>query len=128
LLLLWLYISNEALHPTFNLFNCLKSYSICCCLQYGDINGLLTNRTAGATLYGADEQEKNTVLLGKLAHYTLLAGLPLLLHGPQAALIGAAAYTLTQSIVLSATFAVSHNVPESKPLQEGPTQVCTQTD
>jgi hypothetical protein len=92
-------------------------------LQYGDINGLLSNRTAGATLYGADQQEKNTVLLGKLAHYTLLAGLPLLLHGPQAALIGAAAYTLTQSIVLSATFAVSHNVPESKPLEEGPTQV-----
>jgi fatty acid desaturase (delta-4 desaturase) len=92
-------------------------------LQYGDINGLLTNRTGGATLYGADEQEKKTVLLGKVAHYGLLAGLPLLLHGPQAALIGAAAYTLTQSIVLSATFAVSHNVPESKPLQEGPTQV-----
>lgn len=90
--------------------------------QYGDINALLTNRTAGATLYGADQQEKNTVLLGKVAHYTLLAGIPLLLHGPQAALIGAAAYTLTQSIVLSATFAVSHNVPESKPLQEGPTQ------
>lgn len=50
--------------------------------------------------------------------------LPWLLHGPQAALIGGLAYAITQSIVLSATFAVSHNVPESKPLDAGQTQVC----
>jgi hypothetical protein len=50
--------------------------------------------------------------------------LPWLLHGPQAALLGGIAYTITQSIVLSATFAVSHNVSESKPLEKGQTQVC----
>lgn len=50
-------------------------------------------------------------------------GLPLLLHGPQAALLGGLAYAITQGIVLSATFAVSHNVPESKPLDKGQTQV-----
>ena len=49
--------------------------------------------------------------------------LPWLLHGPQAALVGGIAYAVTQSIVLSATFAVSHNVPESKPLDAGQTQV-----
>lgn len=53
----------------------------------------------------------------------LLLGLPTLLHGPGAALLGALAYSITQSIVLSATFAVSHNVPESKPLDAGQTQV-----
>lgn len=53
----------------------------------------------------------------------LLIGLPLALHGPQAALLGALTYSITQSIVLSATFAVSHNVPESKPLDAGQTQV-----
>lgn len=59
------------------------------------------------------------VILGKLAHYGLLLGLPWALHGGEAALTGAAAYSVTQSIVLAATFAVSHNVPEAKPLDEG---------
>jgi hypothetical protein len=31
---------------------------------------------------------------------------------------------VTQSIVLAATFAVSHNVPEAKPLDAGQAQVC----
>lgn len=53
----------------------------------------------------------------------LLLGLPTLLHGPGAALLGALTYSITQSIVLAATFAVSHNVPESKPLDAGQTQV-----
>lgn len=57
----------------------------------------------------------------------LLLGVPLALHGPAAALIGALAYSITQSIVLSATFAVSHNVPESKPLDAGQAQVGAQT-
>lgn len=54
--------------------------------------------------------------------------LPWLLHGPQAAALGGLAYAVTQSIVLSATFAVSHNVPESKPLDAGQTQVGSSTD
>lgn len=83
----------------------------------------MTNRTPGATLYGATDTERSTVIAGKLAHYGLLLGLPAFLHGPTAALIGTAAYTLAQSVVLSTTFAVSHNVPESKPLEEGPAQV-----
>jgi len=37
------------------------------------------------------------VLLGKAAHYGLLLGLPWLLHGGEAALTGAAAYTVTQA-------------------------------
>ncbi len=59
------------------------------------------------------------VVLGKLAHYGLLLGLPWALHGSEPALWGAAAYAVTQSIVLASTFAESHNVPESKPLGEG---------
>eukprot|EP00878_Enallax_costatus_P021083 GHUV01022305.1.p1 GENE.GHUV01022305.1~~GHUV01022305.1.p1 ORF type:complete len:517 (+),score=135.46 GHUV01022305.1:3007-4557(+) len=90
--------------------------------QAGDVSALLANRTPGATLYGATEAERKTVIVGKFAHYGLLLGLPALLHGPAAALIGTAAYTLAQSIVLSTTFAVSHNVSESKPLEEGPAQ------
>lgn len=53
-------------------------------------------------------------------HYILLFGIPWLLHGPAAALIGAASYYATQGVVLASTFAVSHNVPESKPLLTGP--------
>ena len=59
------------------------------------------------------------VVLGKLAHYGLLLGLPWALHGGEPALWGAASYAVTQSIVLASTFAVSHNVPESKPTGEG---------
>ena len=85
-------------------------------------------------------------MAGKLVHYLLLFGLPWVLHGPAAALIGAASYYATQvcdagfcfcgasvpvphsycfalqGLVLASTFAVSHNVPESKPLDAGPTQ------
>ena len=57
--------------------------------------------------------------VGKLVHYSLLLAIPLALHGPAATLPAAAAYAVTQSIVLAATFAVSHNVPESKPLDNG---------
>ncbi|KAF8070962.1 acyl-lipid (7-3)-desaturase [Scenedesmus sp. PABB004] len=96
--------------------------------QVGDVKGLLSNRTGGATLYGATEGERRTVLAGKLAHYGLLLGLPALLHGPVAALVGAAAYNVAQSIVLSTTFAVSHNVPESKPLDDGPAQASLEQD
>ncbi|KAL6756900.1 fatty acyl delta4 desaturase [Haematococcus lacustris] len=90
--------------------------------QLGDIKGLVENRTVGATLYGASQLEKSTVVLGKLAHYALLWAIPLALHGGAATVSGAAAYIFTQSIVLAGTFAVSHNVPESKPLDAGPTR------
>mmetsp|Transcript_11219 Transcript_11219/g.24171 ORF Transcript_11219/g.24171 Transcript_11219/m.24171 type:complete len:511 (+) Transcript_11219:159-1691(+) len=90
--------------------------------QVGDIKGLLDNRTVGATLYGASDFEKATVVAGKVAHYFLLFGLPWLLHGPSSALLGAVVYYATQGVVLGSTFAVSHNVPESKPLDEGPTK------
>jgi len=74
----------------------------------------------GASLYGASSFEKASVVVGKVVHYLLLFGIPWLLHGPAAALIGAAAYYATQGVVLASTFAVSHNVPESKPLLAGP--------
>lgn len=84
----------------------------------GDWKALFDNRTQGATLHGATNFERGTLVVGKLAHYSLLLALPWALHGPAAALTGAAAYVFTQSIVLAATFAVSHNVPETKPLDD----------
>ena len=38
-------------------------------------------------------------MLGKLAHYGLVLGLPWLLHGPEATLAGVAAYAVTQVCV-----------------------------
>ncbi len=90
--------------------------------QVGDIKALLDNRTVGATLYGAQNIEKATVILGKFAHWTLVFFAPLALHGPSAAFIGTASYMVAQSVVLASTFAVSHNVAVAKPLHEGPTQ------
>lgn len=90
--------------------------------QWGDLQGLVDNRTIGATLYGASNLEKATVIAGKLVHYALLFGVPFFLHGGAAALIGAASYYFAQGIVLASTFAVSHNVPETKPVDPGPTQ------
>ncbi|GBF97145.1 hypothetical protein Rsub_10332 [Raphidocelis subcapitata] len=86
---------------------------------FGDLQALFDNRTQGATLYGATAWERATVVLGKVAHFSLLLALPWALHGPGATLAGAAAYTAMQSVVLAATFAVSHNVPEAKPLDAG---------
>jgi fatty acid desaturase (delta-4 desaturase) len=57
-----------------------------------------------------------------VAHYTLLYLLPALLHGPSAMVLGALTYVATQSVVLASTFAVSHNVPESKPLNRNATR------
>lgn len=64
--------------------------------QVGDLKGLFDNRTQGATLYGASAWERATVVLGKLAHFGLLLGLPWALHGPEAMLWGAAAYSVTE--------------------------------
>jgi hypothetical protein len=54
------------------------------------------NRTHGATLYGATAWEKATVVLGKVAHFSLLLGLPWALHGPGATLAAFLAYSVTQ--------------------------------
>lgn len=83
--------------------------------QIGDWKALLTNRTVGATLYGASDFEKFTVVAGKFLHYGLLLGLPIFLHGAADVLPAAAAYVATQGVVLAATFAVSHNLKENKP-------------
>ena len=56
-------------------------------------------------------------MLGKIAHYTLLLAVPWHFHGAAAALTAAAMYSVTESVVLASTFAVSHNVPEAKPLE-----------
>lgn len=90
--------------------------------QIGDLKGLVDKRTVGASLYGASNFEKATVIAGKAAHYFLLFAVPYMLHGPSAALIGAAAYYATQGLVLASTFAVSHNIGEAKALSEGPTR------
>ena len=47
-------------------------------------------------MYGATTSEKATVIAGKAAHYMLLFGLPCILHGSSAALIGAASYYACQ--------------------------------
>ncbi|KAG2496097.1 hypothetical protein HYH03_005700 [Edaphochlamys debaryana] len=90
--------------------------------QVGDWTSLQTNRTAGSSLYGASDFERKTVVYGKLIHYGLMYGVPLMLHGPAAMLSGALASVFTQGVVLSTTFAVSHNVAEAKPLDAGPTR------
>ncbi|GLC37938.1 hypothetical protein PLESTF_000608400 [Pleodorina starrii] len=90
--------------------------------QVGDWKALMDNRTVGATMYGVSDFERGTVVVGKLAHYMLLYVVPALLHGPSAMLAGACGYLFTQSIVLASTFAVSHNVPETKSLDPGPTR------
>lgn len=64
--------------------------------QLGDWQGLAENQTKGTTLHGANTFEKATVVAGKLIHYTIIAVLPLLLHGLPAAALGAAAYMATQ--------------------------------
>jgi fatty acid desaturase (delta-4 desaturase) len=90
--------------------------------QYGDLLALFQNRTKGANMYGAAGWERASIALGKVAHYGLLMAVPWATHGAAAALAGAAAFTVAQSIVLASTFAVSHNVPESKPLDDNATR------
>ena len=90
--------------------------------QAGDLIGLFTNRTIGATLYGADNWERLSLIIGKVLHYSILFGIPFYYHGLTAALVGSASYLFVQGVVLATTFAVSHNVPASKPVQAGPTQ------
>lgn len=97
-------------------------------IQVGDIKALVDNRTVGASLYGATDDERNTVVAGKLLHYTLTLAVPWLLHGGAAAVTGGLAYAVIQSIVLASTFAVSHNVPESKALQDGATAESLNTE
>lgn len=83
--------------------------------QVGDLVSLFTGRTKGATLYGATLMEKSTVLLGKAAHYSLIYILPAMKFGWPTALIAGFSYQVAMSIVLAATFAVSHNLEENKP-------------
>jgi acyl-lipid (7-3)-desaturase (Delta-4 desaturase) len=87
--------------------------------QITDILSLVAGRTAGASLYGASNLEKATTLLGKAAHFSLLLAIPLSMHSAADVLPAWVAYWFTQGVVLSATFAVSHNVPETKPMYEG---------
>jgi acyl-lipid (7-3)-desaturase (Delta-4 desaturase) len=87
--------------------------------QFTDLLSLAVGRTAGASLYGATNVEKATTLLGKIAHFSLLWAIPLSIHGASDVIPAAIAYMFTQGVVLASTFAVSHNVPETKPLYEG---------
>ena len=87
--------------------------------QAGDFQAIALGRTAGATLHGATAAQRALAALGKVAHYSLLVTVPWLTKGAAAALWGAAGFTFVQGIVLAATFAVSHNVPEAKPALVG---------
>jgi acyl-lipid (7-3)-desaturase (Delta-4 desaturase) len=87
--------------------------------QFTDIASLLDNRTPGATIYGATDTEKRSVVLGKLAHYSLLWFVPAALHGWGSVWPAALAYIFVQGLVLATTFAVSHNIPETKGSFEG---------
>lgn len=91
--------------------------------QITDLTCLAANRTPGATLYGATKLEKATTLLGKVAHFSLLLGIPLSMHGAGSVIPAAIAYVFAQGVVLASTFAVSHNVPETKPLYEGAEEI-----
>jgi hypothetical protein len=88
-----------------------------------DILGLVDQRTPGASLYGATPLEKRSVILGKLAHFSLLLAVPCALHGWHAVWPAAVAYSVVQGVVLSATFAVSHNIPETKGAFKGADEV-----
>lgn len=96
--------------------------------QITDLTCLAANRTPGATLYGATKLEKATTLLGKVAHFSLLLGIPLSMHGAGSVIPAAIAYVFAQGVVLASTFAVSHNVPETKPLYEGAEEIAARTD
>jgi len=85
--------------------------------QVGDVKAFFQKETAGTKLRGATRTELNTVLLGKLVHFTLLLA-PAAWAGAAAAAAGAAAFIAMQGVVLAATFAVSHNVPEAKVAEE----------
>ena len=80
-----------------------------------DIFGMIVGRSDGASLYGATPLEKASVIAGKFVHFGLIYALPIYFHGVAAGLAAACAYFSTQGIVLATTFAVSHNVPETKP-------------
>ena len=81
--------------------------------QVGDVKAFFQRETAGTKLRGATRSELATVLLGKVLHFGLLLA-PAVWAGAAAAAAGAAAFIATQGVVLAATFAVSHNVPEAK--------------
>lgn len=81
--------------------------------QLGDIQGVIRRETAGSSLHGASTFELATVILGKMAHFGLIAA-PALVHGWQAVALGYAGYLASLGVVLSSTFAVSHNVAEAK--------------
>jgi len=87
--------------------------------QAGDWSAILQGRTAGATMHGASVGQRAAGAAGKLAHYFLLIGVPALTHGWAATAAGAAAFVAVQGLVLATTFAVSHNVPETKPSADG---------
>jgi hypothetical protein len=48
---------------------CELSACVVFALQFGDLKALADNRTQGASLYGATDVEKKTVVWGKLTHY-----------------------------------------------------------
>lgn len=79
----------------------------------GDLQGMTRKETSGTKLHGASLFELATVALGKAAHFGLIIA-PMMVHGWQAVLFGYAGYLTSLGIVLSSTFAVSHNVPEAK--------------
>ena len=85
--------------------------------QIGDVQALFQRETAGTKLHGVTAGELATVALGKVVHFSLLLG-PALWAGWTSALAGMWAFVFTQGIVLAATFAVSHNVPEAKVAEE----------
>ena len=91
--------------------------------QITDLLSLAAGRTPGASLYGATNLEKATTLLGKVAHFGLLFGIPLTMHSAGDVIPASIAYVAAQGVVLASTFAVSHNVPETKPLHEGAEEI-----
>eukprot|EP00892_Ulva_mutabilis_P003155 jgi/Ulvmu1/12840/UM098_0025.1 len=96
--------------------------------QISDMVSLASNRTPGASLYGATDFERKSVIAGKIAHWGLLWGIPMSMHGFAAVLPASMAYVFMEGIVLASTFAVSHNIPETKPLYKGAEAIAAPTD
>ena len=89
--------------------------------QAGDWAAIFQGRTAGTTMYGASLGQRAAAAVGKLTHYGMLIGVPALTAGWGATAAGVAAFVGVQGLLLASVFAVSHNVPETKPAVDGST-------
>jgi hypothetical protein len=78
-----------------------------------DTKALLRGKTAAVELTGASEWDYVMLLAGKVAHFTLVLGLPWSWHGA-ASLGPMVAFATVGSVTLAWLFAISHNLEDTK--------------